>query len=114
MSLKKVVKPTTFLNCEVLIIGGGLVGAAQAIALAVSDVNVCMVDQVNPQSGLDVGFDGRTSAIALATQRVLQKIGVWGKLGSDPAPIKDIRVTDVPSLFFLHYNHRDLGDEPFG
>ena len=114
MSLTKSKKSTAFLTCEVLIIGGGLVGAAQAISLAISGVDVCVVDHINPQSGLGTEFDGRTSAIALATRRVLQNIGVWKKLGANPAPIKDIRVTDGSSLFFLHYDHRDLGDDPFG
>ena len=114
MPPRKSVAPAAFSTCEVLIIGGGLVGSAQAIALAESKINVCVIDQISPKSSLDVVFDGRTSAIALATQRVLQKIGVWEKLGTNPAPIKDIRVTDGPSLFFLHYDHRDLGDDPFG
>ena len=114
MSQRKLPKPPPFLNCEALIIGGGLVGATQAIALAQAGVDICLIDQISPEAGLDIGFDGRTSAIALATQRMLQKIGVWGKLGADPAPIKDIRVTDGPSLFFLHFDHRDLGDAPFG
>jgi 2-octaprenyl-6-methoxyphenol hydroxylase len=114
MPLIKSKKPTAFLTCEILIIGGGFVGAAQAIALAATGVNVCIVDQINPKSGLGAAFDGRTSAIALATQRILQQIGVWEKLGPYTAPIKDIRVTDGPSLFFLHYDHRDLGDDPFG
>ena len=114
MSQKKLPKPPTFLNCEALIIGGGLVGATQAIALAQAGVKVCLIDQISPEAGLDIGSDGRTSAIALATQRMLQKMGVWEKLEANPAPIKDIRVTDGPSLCFLHFDHRDLGYDPFG
>jgi len=102
------------LGCDVLIVGGGLVGAAQAIALAEAGLEVAVVDQMDLTDGLDAAFDGRASAIALATQRVLSSIGVWEKLGTDPAPILDIRVTDGPSLFFLHYDHRDIGDQPFG
>ncbi|NQW00219.1 MAG: FAD-dependent monooxygenase, partial [Rhodospirillales bacterium] len=102
------------LTTDVLIIGGGLVGAAQAIALGETGVQVTLIDQMDLHDGLDGGFDGRASAVALATQRVLQSIGVWDKLGRDPAPILDIRVTDGPSLFFLHYDHTEIGDEPFG
>jgi len=102
------------IDADVLIIGGGLVGAAQAVALASTGVGVCVVDMADPTKGQDIGFDGRASAIALATQRVLSATGVWQHLGADPAPILDIRVSDGPSLLFLHYDHQDIGDEPFG
>ena len=102
------------INTDILIVGGGLVGSAQAIALASSGNRVCVVDRMPPGEGLDVKFDGRASAIAMATERVLTGIGVWQHLGDAPAPINDIRVSDGPSLLFLHYDHRDLGDEPFG
>ncbi len=105
---------TPDLQSDVVIVGGGLVGAAQAIALAEVGLDVIVVDQMNLRDSLDGKFDGRASAIALATQRVLMSTGVWAKLGKDPAPIQDIRVTDGPSLFFLHYDHTDIGDEPFG
>jgi 2-octaprenyl-6-methoxyphenol hydroxylase len=102
------------LHTDVLIIGGGLVGAAQAIAMASAGLSVCVVDRMDPAKGRGSGFDGRASAIALATQRVLSGIGVWQHLGDDPAPILDIRVSDGPSLLFLHYDHSDIGDDPFG
>jgi len=98
----------------VLVIGGGLVGAAQAIAFAAHGVRTEVVDVADPEQALDTGFDGRASAIALATQRVLAAIGVWDKLGDLPAPILDIRVSDGPSRLFLHYDHREIGDGPFG
>lgn len=104
----------TDIKSDVIIVGGGLVGAAQAIALAEAGIDVVVIDQMDLSKGLDGEFDGRASAIALATQRVLSSTGVWAKLGHDPAPIMDIRVTDGPSLFFLHYDHKDVGDEPFG
>lgn len=102
------------MKSDVLIIGGGLVGAAQAIALAEAGLQVILIDRMNLADGLDIEFDGRASAIALATGRVLKSIGVWEKLGTDPAPILDIRISDGPSLFFLHYDYSDLGDDPMG
>jgi len=102
------------IQTEALVIGGGLVGAAQAVAFAIHGVRTNVVDVADPEKGLDTGFDGRASAIALATQRVLAAIGVWDKLGDQPAPILDIRVSDGPSRLFLHYDHREIGDGPFG
>jgi 2-octaprenyl-6-methoxyphenol hydroxylase len=35
-------------------------------------------------------------------------------LAEHAGPIRDIRVSDGDSPLFLHYDHRELGDEPFG
>ena len=101
-------------DVEVLIIGGGLVGATLAIALGQAGLEVAVVDIRDPKEGLDAGFDGRVSAIALATQRVLDGLGIWPALAGEAAPIRDIRVSEGNSLFFLHYDHREAGDRPFG
>lgn len=103
-----------YLDTEVLIVGGGLVGSTLAIALAQAGVDVVVIDTQDPRAGLDAGFDGRASAIALATQRVLASLGIWPPLEAQAAPIKNIRVSEGRSLFFLHYDHREAGDQPFG
>ena len=95
-----------FLEAEVLIVGGGLVGSTLAIALAQAGVGVVVIDTQDPRAGLDAGFDGRATAIALATQRVLAGLGIWPPLEAYAAPIKEIRVSEGRSLFFLHYDHR--------
>ena len=101
-------------DTEVLIVGAGLVGSALAAAFGQVGISTTVVDRDDPAAVLDVGFDGRASAIALATKRVLDSLGVWPLLEVAPAPIKDIRVSEGESLMFLHYDHREVGDEPFG
>ncbi len=102
------------LDTEVLIVGGGLVGGALAAAFGQAGITTIVVDQNDPAAVLDAGFDGRASAIALATKRMLDSLGVWPLLEAAPAPIKDIRVSEGETLMFLHYDHREVGDEPFG
>ncbi|NQU61138.1 MAG: UbiH/UbiF/VisC/COQ6 family ubiquinone biosynthesis hydroxylase [Rhodospirillales bacterium] len=111
-------------QAEVLIIGGGLVGATLAVALGQSGVDTVVVDTADPKACLAAEFDGRASAIALGSQRVLKGLGLWRAVQSSAAPILDIRVSEGNSLFFLHYDHKDVGgeagggeaggDEPFG
>lgn len=112
--MAKASSKSSVMATEILIIGGGLAGGTMAAALAQAGISVCVVDIIDPRDGLDAGFDGRASAIALATQRVLHGIGVWSHLGDRPAPIEDIRVSEDDSLLFLHYDHREVGSEPFG
>lgn len=98
---------------DVAVIGGGLAGLTQAIALARHGLSVAVIDREDPARALAAGFDGRVSAIALASQRMLAGIGLWTHV-SEAQPMWDIRVSDGDSLLFVHYDHRDLGDQPFG
>ncbi|MFO1128827.1 MAG: UbiH/UbiF/VisC/COQ6 family ubiquinone biosynthesis hydroxylase [Rhodospirillales bacterium] len=99
---------------DVLIVGGGLVGGTLAIALAQGGLTSLVIEAGDPQAALDAGFDGRCSAIALTSQRMLAALGLWEPLTADAAPMLDIRVSDGASSLFLHYDHRDVGDQPFG
>lgn len=99
---------------DVLIIGGGLVGGTLAVALAEAGLSVVVVEQGDPEAALAAGFDGRCSAIALTSQRMLTALGLWPALAADACPMRDIRVTDGASPLFLHYDHREVGSQPFG
>jgi len=102
------------LKVDILVIGGGLAGGTLSLALAQNGFRVATVDIEDTQGWTDRGFDGRASAIALSSQRVLDGVGLWDEIKDETAPIKDIRVADGNSPLFLHYDHTELGDEPFG
>lgn len=102
------------IKADVLIIGGGLVGGPLACALAAHQVRVVVVDGDQPQRVLAPEFDGRTSAVALASQRLLARIGLWPDIAPLAQPILQIRVSDGASPLFLHYDHREIGEEPLG
>ncbi|TAK99512.1 MAG: 2-octaprenyl-6-methoxyphenyl hydroxylase [Rhodospirillaceae bacterium] len=101
------------LTVDVAISGGGFVGGALAVGLARHGVRVAMIDRVDPAVALDRGFDGRAFAVALSSQRLLAALDIWPRV-KITEPIRHIRVSDGDSLFFLHYDHADLGDEPLG
>ncbi|OEJ64105.1 UbiH/UbiF/VisC/COQ6 family ubiquinone biosynthesis hydroxylase [Magnetovibrio blakemorei] len=102
------------LKVDILVIGGGLAGGTLSLALAQNGFRVATVDIEDTQGWTDRGFDGRASAIALSSQRVLDGVGLWAEIKDETAPIKDIRVADGNSPLFLHYDHTELGNEPFG
>jgi 2-octaprenyl-6-methoxyphenol hydroxylase len=104
---------------DVVFAGGGLVGLTLAIALARAGMRVASVDRETPKSVLGLDYDGRASAIALGSQRVLSGTGLWDDIAPHASPIWDIRVADGHPLrgvspLFLHYDHADVGDQPFG
>lgn len=98
---------------DVLVVGGGLNGLPFAIAVASAGLEVVVLEREAPGNLIDEGFDGRVSAIAHASRNMFRSTGVWDHVKA-MEPMLDIRITDGPSKCFLHYDHRQLGDEPFG
>jgi len=82
---------------EVLIIGGGLVGLSLAVALAAAEFSVAVIEpNPPPLVWLPQELDARVSALGLASQRLLAKLGAWEKLclGSF-SPFEKIEVWDA-------------------
>lgn len=77
---------------DVLIVGGGPVGLAQALALVQSarGIRVGLVDR----RPLSVPRDNRASAIAAGVRRVFEAMGVWQKMLTQAQPIAAMRITD--------------------
>lgn len=101
-------------DTEVAIAGGGMVGLALAIALAGEGFQVAVIDARPAVSRRDPTFDGRASAIAAATARMLARLGLWGALEAKAEPILEIRVSDADSPLHLHYDHAEVGEGPLG
>ncbi|PHQ70277.1 MAG: 2-octaprenyl-6-methoxyphenyl hydroxylase, partial [Sneathiella sp.] len=103
----------TDINADILVVGGGLNGLPFAIAVAAAGLNVVVLEKNAPTDLIAAGFDGRVSAIAHASRNLFQCTGIWDHIAAKE-PMLDIRITDGPSKCFLHYDHRQLGNEPFG
>jgi 2-octaprenyl-6-methoxyphenol hydroxylase len=96
-------------DVELMIAGGGLVGLLLGVGCAGTGLATAIVDRQDPEAMLDAGFDRRSSAIAYASRRVLDALGLWSAIAEEAEPILEIRVADDDSLLFLHYDHRELG-----
>ncbi|MES2055694.1 MAG: UbiH/UbiF/VisC/COQ6 family ubiquinone biosynthesis hydroxylase [Pseudomonadota bacterium] len=81
-------------KADVIILGGGLVGSALAVALDTHGLTSIVVDIADSEVILAAGFDGRASAIASAPYRMLSAIGVVDRLTGQGCPIQGIRVSD--------------------
>ena len=99
---------------EILVVGGGMVGGTLACALGGAGLSVALVDPQPAPVQTAAAFDGRASAIATGSKRVLDSVGVWRQIAGDAEPIIDIRVSDGSSPLFLHYDSADLGVGPLG
>ena len=101
------------MDADVIIIGGGLIGSTLALALARHDVSSIVVDTQDLDSTVLPAFDGRASAIASASARMLRALDIGAVLESDGCPIRAIRVTDGTAPQFLHFEAPE-GDDALG
>ncbi len=101
-------------TADAVIVGGGMVGLTLGAALAGAGLRATVIDTVDPAATVEPDYDGRTSAIAPGSQRVLAGAGVWDGIAARACPIHDIRVSDGDAPLFLHYDHREAGLGPMG
>ncbi|MEX0286057.1 MAG: UbiH/UbiF/VisC/COQ6 family ubiquinone biosynthesis hydroxylase [Paracoccaceae bacterium] len=104
---------------DIVIVGGGLAGPALALCLARAGLSSSVVDAQPEATMRDGGFDGRSYALALTAQRLLDAIGVWDQVEDNAQPILDIKVSDGhagtgPSPFVLHFDHAEIEEGPMG
>ncbi len=82
------------MQSDLIILGGGMVGLTLALALDAHGLSSIIVDPADPETVLAPGFDGRATAIASASWRMLQAIGLRERLEGKGCPIASIRVSD--------------------
>ncbi|GLO75883.1 2-octaprenyl-6-methoxyphenyl hydroxylase [Phaeobacter italicus] len=104
---------------DILIVGGGLNGPALALALAQTGHTVTLIDALPRDARAREDFDGRSYALALASQKLIDQIGVWDAVAGQAQPMLEIKVTDGragqgPSPFFMHFDHAEIEEGPMG
>ncbi|MBS8240268.1 2-octaprenyl-6-methoxyphenyl hydroxylase [Marinobacter lipolyticus] len=89
------------LDTDLIIAGGGLAGAALALALAksVPDLRVTVVEAfpLSPQALPDSyqpSYDARSTALAWGSRRIFEELGLWSRLAQHATPIERIHVSD--------------------
>lgn len=106
-------------DTDIAIVGGGLNGPVQALALAEAGLSVTIIDAGRRDPMKDDNFDGRSYALALSSVRLLEGLGLWEGIAADAQPMLEIKVTDgrageAPSPFFMHFDHAEIEEGPMG
>jgi 2-octaprenyl-6-methoxyphenol hydroxylase len=98
---------------DVIILGGGLVGQTLALALGAHGLASAVVDPMPAAQSLGSDFDGRASAVASASWRMLDAIGVGAALKPHGCAIHRIEVRDGLQRDALDFSTA-ADDEPLG
>lgn len=101
---------------DILVIGGGMVGAAFAAAAAREGLSVALVDAQAPKTFTRTSAtDLRVSALSRASQRILENLGAWPMISAVRiAPYRDMRVWDSQGNGQVEFSAAELGEATLG
>jgi 2-octaprenyl-6-methoxyphenol hydroxylase len=98
---------------DVLIVGGGLVGASLAIALDRSGLDVALLEAA-PAGTLPAVFDQRNLSLAEASVHALQAMGVMARLRTPTGAIRRIHISRSGDFGRVRLEAAEHGRDRFG
>ena len=87
---------------DIAIVGGGMVGASLACALAPLPLRIAVIEGAMPRLGQPPCYDDRAIALSYGSRRILEAIGVWKHLAAQATPIERIHISDRGRFGFAH------------
>ncbi|WP_406229226.1 2-octaprenyl-3-methyl-6-methoxy-1,4-benzoquinol hydroxylase [Pseudomonas siliginis] len=106
------------MRADVLIVGAGMVGSALALALQDSGLEVLLLDgsplSVKPFAA-EAAFEPRVSALSAASQRILERLGVWDGIAQRrSSPYTDMHVWDGSGTGQIHFSASSVHADVLG
>ena len=105
---------STSATYDLIIVGGGMVGASLAISLAHSGLKLALIEAYTPGADSQPSYDDRAIALAYGTRRIFEATGVWPSLDGVAEPIQDIHVSDRGHFGFTRLSAADEGVPALG
>lgn len=99
---------------DVIIVGGGMVGASMACALDGAGLAVAVIETYAPDSAAQPSFDERTIALTWSSRQIFSGLGLWDVMHDEASPILDIEVSDRGRAGHCLLSHRDAGTPALG
>lgn len=99
---------------DILIVGGGMVGASMAVALADQPLRIGMVEAIPFRSAQQPSYDERSIALAYGTRRIFEGLGLWQTLDQGVTAIETIHVSQQGRFGATRLRAREEGVEALG
>lgn len=99
---------------DIVIAGGGMVGASLARALAPLGLKLAVVEAVPPAAPAQPSFDDRSTALARGTRKAFEAMGLWEAIAPQATPIARIHVSDRGRFGFCRIEAQEQDVEALG
>jgi 2-octaprenylphenol hydroxylase len=100
---------------DIVIVGGGMVGATLACALAEADFRIAVVDSA-PAPDIDTSdYDLRVSAVTLGSKAIFETVGLWSGMESQRLScIDSMAVWDEAGSGHIHFDSAEMAQPCLG
>jgi 2-octaprenyl-6-methoxyphenol hydroxylase len=99
---------------DIIIAGGGMVGATAGLALAELGLSIALIESVSPEQPNSTSFDQRAVALSEASVRIFKSLGVWQSIQPFAESIKQIHVSDKGKFGFTRIKAQDYSLDALG
>jgi len=101
---------------DVLIVGGGMVGATLACALRGVEARIAIIESHPPKLEWPAdSIDVRVSAVTAASQQIFAVLGAWARMESyGVSPFREMHVWDAGGSGVIHFDSADIGESRLG
>lgn len=102
---------------DIVVVGGGLVGASFACglahAMAGQDVRILVTEAVESLQA-SPSFDARSTALSYGSQQIYKALGLWDELATYATAIQKIHVSDRGHFGAVRIDREEMGVEALG
>ena len=99
---------------DIIIVGGGAVGASLACALKQSKLKIVVIEAVSPKADIQPSYDDRGLSISLSSKNILANLGLWQNISSHSNPVKHIHVSDQHHFGFVRMDAESMDVSALG
>jgi len=99
---------------DLIIIGGGMVGASLACALANQPLRIAIVEAVPYQTDKQPSYDDRAIALSFGSRRIFDGLGLWSEISQHTTAINRIHVSDQGRFGFARLDNKEENVDALG
>ena len=99
---------------DIIIAGGGMVGATAALALAQLNLKIAIIEPIQPELDISPSFDQRAVALSASSVAIFKGLDLWSQLEPFAEPINHIHISDQGNFGFARLNALDYAVDALG
>jgi 2-octaprenyl-6-methoxyphenol hydroxylase len=98
---------------DIVVVGGGLVGASLAIALAPSGKRITLIEAAAPPKSAPA-WEEREIALNVVSRRIYQGLGIWDHMAPEATPILVTHISERGRFGVARFTAEEAGEEALG